>query len=202
MLALVAVFVLSQCSVGRQIKEAKALADCKYQIASTDSIYLAGIDIREFQAIRNPTEMDLARFPRLGVALLRRDVPLNLRMNIDITNPTNRLAAVNQLEYKILLADAELFSGLLDRRIQVAPDSGVTRVPISLKTNAYSLLTNQQTRDQFIEMVQALSGRADAKPTVLTIQIRPTLAVGNKQVDYPGYITIRQEITSKTFLGY
>jgi hypothetical protein len=202
MLALVAVFVLSQCSVGRQIKEAKALANCKYHIASADSIYLAGIDIREFQAIRNPTEMDLARFPRLGVALLRRDVPLNLRMNIDITNPTNRLAAVNQLEYKILLADAELFSGLLDRRIQVAPDSGVTRVPISLKTNAYNLLTNQQTRDQFIEMVQALSGRADAKPTVLTIQIRPTLAVGNKQVDYPGYITIRQEITSKTFLGY
>lgn len=197
-----AAVVFTQCSVGRQIKEAKALADCKYQITSADSIYLAGIDVREFRSITNPTELDLARFPRLGVALLRRDVPLNLRLNLSIMNPTNRVAAVNQLEYRILLAETELFKGLLDRRIEVSPDSGKTIVPISLSTNAYQLLSNQQTRDDFMAMVQALSGKADAKPAVLTIQVKPTLAVGDKQVDYPGYITIKQEITSKTFLGY
>ncbi|HEV7348169.1 hypothetical protein [Telluribacter sp.] len=200
--ALLVALVFSQCSVSRQIKEAKALADCKYNITSADSIYLAGIDVREFRAIRNPSDVDLARFPRLGVALLRRDVPLNLRLNLSIMNPTNRVAAVNQLEYKILLADTELFNGLLNRRIEVAPDSGRTIVPVSLNTNAYELISNPQTRADFMAMLEALSGKADAKPTVLTIQVRPTLSVGDKQVDYPGYITIKQEVTSKTFLGY
>ncbi|GAB3167709.1 LEA/WHy family protein [Telluribacter humicola] len=201
-LALMTAVVFTQCSVGRQIKEAKALADCKFQITSADSIYLAGIDVREFRTISNPSELDLARFPRLGVALLRREVPLSLRLNLSIMNPTNSVAAVNQLEYKILLADTELFQGLLDRRIEVPADSGRTTIPISLSTNAYQLISNQQTRDDFLAMMQALAGKADAKPAVLTIQVKPTLAVGDKQVDYPGYITIKQEITSKTFLGY
>ncbi|RYF68430.1 MAG: hypothetical protein EOO39_19425, partial [Cytophagaceae bacterium] len=50
LLALPAIFY--QCGVSRQIGEAKALGDCKYNIVSADSMLVAGYDVREFRNIR------------------------------------------------------------------------------------------------------------------------------------------------------
>ena len=196
-----AVFVLpllfSQCSVNQQISQAKALGNCKYAIASADSVYLAGTDVREFKVSKLE---DITRYPKLAAGLLLRNVPLSVRLNLDITNPTAKLAGINQLEYKILLAGQELFTGLLNQRIEVLPGSQ-TRIPVRLSTNAYQLITDGATRDAFVQLVQNLGGAANTQPSKLTIKLKPTLALGNKEVNYPGYITIEQEINNKTFLG-
>ncbi len=195
------VLLLTQCGVNKQIKEAKTFGDCRYAITSVDSIYLAGIDVQEFRNIKSVKDLDPLKYPQLGLALLRKKVPLDLRVNLDINNPTNRLAAINQMEYIVLLSKSEVFRGILNRRIEVYPGTGSTKVPVDLSTNAYDLLTNDQTRESFIAMIQSLSGKSDNKPAVLTVKIKPTLAVGDKQVNYPGYITFEQEITSNMVLG-
>ena len=189
---------LMSCGVNKQVKEAKALGECKFDVASIDSVYIAGIDVREFRTMR---DLDMAKYPQLGLALFRKNVPLNLRVNMDITNPTNRTAAVNQVDYKVLLTDNELFSGVLNRRIEVFPGTAPTRVPIQLATNAYELLSNEKTRSEFLNMMQALAVRGDAKPSKFTIKVKPTLALGDKKVNYPGYITIEREVSAKMILG-
>lgn len=199
LLTIVAVF--SQCSVSRQMKEAKTFGDCKYAVSSVDSIYLAGTDVRELRNIRSIKDFDPTKYPALGLALLRKKVPLDLRVNLDINNPTNSLAAINQLEYLVSLSGSEVFKGVLNRRIEVYPGTGSTVVPIQLSTNAYDLLMNGDTRDVFISMIQSLSGKSDTKPARLTIKVKPTLSVGDKQVNYPGYITFEQDITSSMVLG-
>ncbi len=196
-----AIVFLSQCSVSRQVKEAKTFGDCKYAITSIDSVYLAGTDIREFRNVKSIKDLDPTKYPQLGLAILRKKVPLDLRVNLDINNPTNRLAAINQLEYIVLLSDSEIFKGILNRRIEVYPGTGSTKVPVQLSTNAYDLLTNDQTRESFIAMIQSLTGKSDTKPAKLTVKIKPTLAVGDKQVNYPGYITFEQEITDNLVIG-
>lgn len=197
---LTAVLLLTQCGVSKQIKEAKTFGDCRYAITSVDSIYLAGINVQEFKNIKNVKDLDPLKYPQLGLALLRKKVPLDLRVNLDINNPTNRLAAINQMEYIVLLSKSEVFRGILNRRIEVYPGTGSTKVPVELSTNAYDLITNDQTRESFIAMIQSLSGKSDSKPAILTVKIKPTLAVGDKQVNYPGYITFEQEITSNMVL--
>lgn len=186
------------CGVNRQLAEAKALGDCKFNITSADSLYLAGVDVRQF---RNLNDVDLTKYPQIGLAVLRRNVPLDARLNLQIDNPTNRLAGINQLEYKVLLKGNELFSGFLNQRIEVAPGGGRTTIPIRLNTNAYTLLTDAKTRDAFVELVRNLAGAQDAKASRVTIKIKPTLALGNKAVNYPGYITIDQDVTNKLLLG-
>ena len=190
--------LFSQCGVNKQISQAKTLGDCRYTVASADSIFLAGTDVRQFRKLE---DINPARFPRLATGLLLRNVPLDARLNIDITNPTNKLAGINQLEYKIMLAGQELFNGFLNQRIEVQPGGGKTRVPIRLNTNAYGLLTDPKTRDAFTQLVQNLSGAANTQPSKLTIRIKPTLDLLGKQVNYPGYITIDQDVTSKILLG-
>ena len=190
--------IFSRCSVNNQISQAKTLGDCRYTIASADSVYLAGIDVQQFRKIE---DLNPVRYPRLAAGLLTRNVPLDARLNIDITNPTNKLAGINQLEYRILLAGQELFNGFLNQRIEVLPGGGKTRVPVRLNTNAYQLLTDSKTRDAFTQLVQNLSGAAGTQPSKLTIKIKPTLDLLGKQVNYPGYITIDQDVTNKILTG-
>jgi len=190
--------LFSQCGVNKQISQAKTFGDCRYTIASADSIYLAGIDVRQLKKLE---DINPARYPRLATGLLTRNVPLDARLNIDITNPTNKLAGINQLEYRILLAGQELFNGFLNQRIEVQPGGGRTRVPVRLNTNAYQLLTDSKTRDAFTQLVQNLSGASGTQPSKLTIRIKPTLDLLGKQVNYPGYITIDQDVTNKILLG-
>lgn len=189
--------VFSQCSVNQQISQAKALANCKYTIASADSVFLAGTDIRQLQ-FRSLD--DLTRYPRLATGLLLRNVPLSARINLNVMNPTGKMAGINQFEYRILLAGQELFNGFLNQPIEIQP-GGQIKVPIRLTTNAYQLISDNNTRDAFVQLVQNLSGAANTQPSRLTIKIKPTLALGNKEVNYPGYITIEQEINNKTILG-
>ena len=193
--------VMTSCGVSRQVSEAKVFGDCKYDIASVDSVYLAGIDIREFRNIRSFGDLDLARYPGLAMGLLRKNVPLNLRVNVDITNPTRKRAAINQLEYKVLLTESEIFNGYLSQLIEVLPGTMPTRVPVSLQTNAYQLISNDKTRDQFVNMILALTGKSDAKPSKFVVKVRPTLDIAGKQVNYPGYITFEKEITSQMITG-
>jgi hypothetical protein len=193
--------LLTSCGVSRQVSEAKAFGDCKYKIASADSIYLGGIDVREFRNIKSINDLDLAKYPRLGLALLRKDLPLDLRVNLDINNPTRKKAAINQLEYKVLLTDKEIFNGFVNEKIEVYPGSGSTRVPVKLSANVYKLLTNDATRDEFINMVLALSGKSGSKPAKFTVKVKPTLDLAGKQINYPGYLTFDQDITSDMILG-
>ncbi|MBC8155227.1 MAG: hypothetical protein H7Z72_20245 [Bacteroidetes bacterium] len=187
-----------QCGVSRQLSEAKALGNCQYNLVSADSISLSGYDIRDFKSLE---EINPVKYPRIATGLLTRNVPLNARINLDITNPTNKNAAINQLEYRVLLAGQELATGFLNQRIAVSSGGGKIRVPIRINTNAYKLVTDPKTRDAFTEFVQNLSGNASAKPSKLTIKIKPTLGVGDKAINYPGYITIDKEVTNKILLG-
>jgi hypothetical protein len=188
----------SQCSVNRQITQAKALGDCKFNITSADSVYLSGIDVRK---LKNLEDLNPMKYPQLATGFMTKSIPLSARINIDITNPTNKTAAIDQLEYKIMLAEQELFSGFVNQRIEVAPGGGSTRVPIKLNANAYKLMTDDKTRGAFTDLVRNMSGSNSAKPSTLTIKIKPTLALGNKKVNYPGYITIDKEMTNKILMG-
>ncbi|GAB3313581.1 hypothetical protein GCM10027299_00740 [Larkinella ripae] len=192
------VLTFSQCSVNRQISQAKALGDCKFNITSADSVYLSGIDVRK---LKNIEDLNPMRYPQLAAGFLSKSIPVSARLNIDITNPTTKTAAIDQLEYKILLAEQELFNGFVNQRIEVAPGGGTTRVPVKLNANAYQLMTDEKTRVAFTDLVRNMGGNSNAKPSKLTIKIKPTLALGNKKIDYPGYITIDQDVTSKMFLG-
>lgn len=201
-LLLVGVALLSlffyRCGVSRQITEAKTLGDCQYNLTSADSISLAGYGIQEF---RNLQEINPIRYPRIATGLLSRNIPLTARINLSITNPTNKNAAINQLEYRVLLAGQELATGFLNQRIEVPAGGGKTSVPIRINANAYQLVTDPKTRDAFTQFVQNLSGNSSAKPSTLTIKIKPTLALGNKAINYPGYITIDKQVTNKILTG-
>ncbi|RYE35984.1 MAG: hypothetical protein EOP42_05000 [Sphingobacteriaceae bacterium] len=184
-------FLLSRCGVNKQVEQAKALGKCRFELVSADSVYLAGMNMKQFE---NQDNINLGSLPRLAMGFISRSIPLDARLVLKITNPTAETAAINQFEYKILLKNSEVFTGFVNHRIEVPPVGGSTRVPIVISTNAYHLITDPQTRDAFADLVQNFSGAKNARKTMVTFKVKPTLDLGNKAVSYPGYITFEKEI--------
>ncbi|MEZ0607977.1 hypothetical protein ACAW74_05655 [Fibrella sp. WM1] len=200
-LALLAMPVLfSQCGINRQVQQAKMLGKSQYAVRSADSITIAGYDVEEFKDIRQLEDINPLKYPRIAAGLLSRNIPFRANINLEIVNPTNDVAAINQFDYRLLLAGNELATGTVQQRVEVPPGGGKVVVPIPVNANAYELVTNASTRNAFVDLVRNLAGSSQVPPSRVTLKIKPTLMLGNKQVKYPGYIDIDKEVTRDMLL--
>src|SRR5690349_10295130 len=97
--------VISSCGINKQAQQIKALEKCTYRITSADQVTLGGADVKK---IINDQDINLSSLPGLALGLLRKDVPLRARLNLEVKNPTGDDAAINEFEYKILINRQEL----------------------------------------------------------------------------------------------
>lgn len=181
--------IASGCGVSRKIS---LLEQCRYDIKSADSVYFAGRDIT--RQIKTGT-FDLGSIPELAIGLLRKDIPLRARLNLGINNPGSKAIEINQFDYIILFKGQELVNGTTDRRININPEE-TTVVPIMIRANIYSILSDKNTRQ---DIFSYLRGTDTAKNSLISIKIRPSIRVGNKVIKYPGYITIDKELNNNMF---
>lgn len=191
LLVILSVFATA-CGVNKQTRELKALEDCKYNINSADSVYIAGIALKDFTTAK---DFNLAKYPSIALGLLRKNIPIEGNVNLQITNPTSRQASINQFEYLILIKGKEIANGFVNQKVSVGAGSSTT-VPIALKANIYSLLADEKIRN---EILNFLNTDKEQKGLV-TLKIKPSIALGQKLIKYPGYISIDKELSNKILL--
>jgi len=186
---------LSSCSINKQAQQIKALEKCEYKLIDANNITLAGTDVKKLIAGKS---INLINAPALALAFLRQDIPLRASLNLEIKNPSNSLAAINNFDYIILINKQEVVNGTVDQRVSI--EAGQTaNVPLQLNTNVYKFLTNQQILDDVTKFLTSASDGTETKGMV-TIRIKPSIMVGGNLVKYPGYITIDKEVSSKILL--
>lgn len=183
------------CGVNKQAQQIKALEKCTYKVKSADNITIAGTDIKK---LLNNQNINLASLPGLAFGLLRKDVPLRLRLNMEITNPSGNLAAINEFEYKVLINNQELATGFVNQLVSVEPGTSVV-VPVDVNANVYQFISNAKVMSEITEFLSA-GGSGQEKKGLVTLKIRPSIKVGNSLVKYPGFITIDKEVSSKILL--
>lgn len=191
----VAVLFLSSCGINKQAKELKALENCKYEIKSADSVFIAGKPLKTFI---NNGNIDLSNMPSLAFAMLRKNIPLSGVMNLKIQNPTSQKAGINQFEYLVLFQGTELAKGFVNQKIVVEPGQDVS-VPVAINANIYNLVSDEKLLNEIIRIFDSANSTSNAKGLV-TVKIKPTIAIGNKLINYPGYITIDKEISREIFM--
>jgi hypothetical protein len=187
-----AVLVVMGCGVNKQAQQIKALEKCTYRVISADNISVGGTDVKN---LISGQQINLASLPGLAFGLLRKDVPLRGRLNMEITNPSNSAAAINEFDYKILINQQELATGFVNQLVNVEPGSSVT-VPVEINANVYQFISNAKVMSEISEFLRGGSNGQEKKGLV-TLKIRPSIKVGNTLVKYPGYISIDKEVSSK-----
>jgi len=183
------------CGINKQAQQIKALENCTYKIKNVNQITLAGSDLGR---LINQQDFNLASLPGVALGLLRKDIPLRANLNLEITNPSGNLAAINQFEYKILVNNTDLAEGIVNQAVSIPQGQTVT-VPVQMSSNIYGLISNGNVLNDIIKAAQK-GAKSDDKLGLLTIKIKPTIMIGNTPVKYPGYITINKEISNKILL--
>jgi hypothetical protein len=178
----------TSCGINKQAQQIKALEQCDYKVKDIDQITVAGTD----------QSINLVNLPGLALGFLRQDIPLRANLKLEIINPSNSLAAINNFEYIILVNRQELVNGTVDQRVSIEPGQ-TTTVPLQLNANIYEFLSNQKILSEVTEFLTSAKSGKETKGLV-TIKIKPSIMVGGNLVKYPGYITIDKEVSSKILL--
>ena len=188
--------VISSCGINRQAQQIKALEKCTYRITSADQITLGGADVKK---MINNQDINLASLPGLALGLLRKDVPLRARLNLEVKNPTGDDASINEFEYKILINRQELATGFVNQALNVAAGQSST-VPVDMEINVYPFVSNSKVMGEITDFLKSGKNGGPEKKGILTLKIRPSIKVGNTIVKYPGFITVDKEVSSKILL--
>lgn len=187
--------VLQSCGINRQAQQIKALEKCTYRITSADNISLAGANVKNLLDGQN---INLSSLPGLALGLLRRDIPLRAKLNLEIKNPTGDAAAINEFEYKILINKVELVNGFVNQNVNIGAGQS-TIVPIDMVANLYPFISDGKVMDQITDFLKSSKGGPEKKG-ILTLKIKPSFKVAGSLIKYPGFITIDKEISSKILL--
>jgi len=195
-MALLILIFMAGCGLNRQAKELRALEKCTYELVSADSVFLAGTDVGQLIESRR---VDVNRLPGVALGFLSGNVPLSAVLNVQVTNPTGNLAGIGQFSYIIEVEGHPIVDGASDLPVRV-PAGETVVVPVKLQGNVYALLSNQEILQRVIGYMQTLQSGAPADPVDVAIKIKPTVALGNTAIDYPGFITINRRVDPATLL--
>ncbi|MNJ93959.1 Late embryogenesis abundant protein [compost metagenome] len=196
LLLCLATVVISSCGINKQAQQIKALEKCRYKITSADQVTLGGADVKKMVINQ---DINLASLPGLALGLLRKDVPLRARLNLEVQNPTGDDASINEFEYKILINKQELATGFVNQALNVAAGRSAT-VPVDMEVNVYPFISNSKVMGEISDFLKSGKNGGPEKKGILTLKIRPSIKVGNTLVKYPGFITIDKEVSSKILL--
>ncbi len=192
-LAITATSLFISCTLDKQAKALRALEKCRYEFVSADSVFLAGTDVNKLIA---NGRVDVSQLPGVALGFLSRDIPLSGLLNVRITNPSKNLAGIQQFTYKVEVEDREVLDGVSDLPIEV-PAGETVVVPVKLRTNVYKFLSDRETLNKLLTFIQSARNGATDEKVNLKFKIKPTIALGNKAINYPGYIGIDKEVDAE-----
>jgi hypothetical protein len=184
------IFVIG-CGVSTQIKEAKTFAKCEFRLRSVTDLHLADINI---QKVKSVSDLSLKKAAQLMAALKGgKPLPLTFTLNIQARNPNKEVAAMNKLEWILLVDDHEMARGVLEETVQVLPDSAA-EFPLKISSDLEKSLSGA-SRESMLKLAFNLVGEGNA-PTHILAKLKPTIVIAGVSIAYPGYIDVQKEFTS------
>ena len=189
-------FSLASCAgINRQKEEGQNFKNCEFKLQYIEQATLGGVDVTN---VRAAADLSTSARARILAAYATGSLPLNMRVNLQVTNPNGELAALNALDYKILLDGNEVATGAITQRIEVPGNSTATvTVPVNADVRRAVANGSGEALGNF-----AL-GLADRRrqPTRLTIAIRPTVNFLGRSIKSPDYVTVDKDVTARELLN-
>ncbi len=170
------------CATAREIA---ALRQVEFRFDRISGTRIAGVALDKIHSYDDLTAPDLAR---LGIALATKDVPLDLTLHLEATNPqTNDVTArLVAMDWAYWVDGRETVTGRLNEGYTFPP--GEPRdVPLLVTFNLVDVFGGSG-RD-LVEVALALAGQRTSAHTV-TMRLSPTIDTPVGPIRYPVPITL------------
>jgi len=147
----------------------------------------AGVNIQDKHSL---SDLNIMEMTKIASVIGGGTLPLTFDLNVQVKNPNPGLAAMNKLDWILIIDDIEMTRGILNQRVEI-PANAITSVPVAMSLDLMKSL-NGKSGDALINFALNLSGTG-SRPTRIKLKAKPTILIGSTPIEYPGYITIRQE---------
>ena len=181
-LALFAIVALVGCAT---LQRVVALRQVAFSLAGVQNGALAGVPLARIAAYRDLTVLDVAR---LTLAAARKNVPLDVQLNLRADNPADNQATATmvKLAWTLLIDNKETVSGVLDTAVTLPVGQAVT-IPLKVRVNMVDFFGG--SAENLLNLAAGLAG-LNADPTRITLRATPTISTPLGPIAYPRPITI------------
>jgi len=173
-----------------QLQQMQNMTKCEFRIKNVENIQLASIDIQNKKSYQDLSILDAAK---ITSAVAGGTLPLDLRLNVDVKNPNSTTAAMNKLEWILMIDDTQMLNGVSNKRVEIAPNATST-LPLDMRVDLKEVLSGE-SGSSLLNFAFNLADAGGA-PTRITLKAKPTIMVGSIPLTYPGYINIKKDFTS------
>ena len=136
------------------------------------------------------TDLSLLEMSKIGSVLAGGTLPLTFDLIVQIRNPNQGMAAMNKLDWILILDDIEMTRGVLNERIEIPAQSEST-FPVAMNMDLVKSLSGK-SGEALINFALNLTG-SGSRPTQIKLKAKPAIMLGPTPIEYPGYITIKEE---------
>jgi len=173
-----------------QLQQMQNMAKCEFRINKVENIQLANINI---QNIKSYQDLSLLDATKITAAVAGGTLPLSLRLNLDVKNPNTSTAAMNKLEWILMIDDIQMLEGISNQKVTIAPNA-TSSLPLDMRFDLKEVLSGE-SGSTLLNFAFNLADAGGA-PTRITLKAKPTIMVGSFPLTYPGYINIKKDFTS------
>lgn len=188
---LIAVMIVAGVFSCKSVLQAKRMKDCRFDFQSFSNVRVAGINI---DGVNKLLDLSLFEGAQIAAKFMSGDLPLDAVVNIAVSNPNKRMAAVNGLDWIVLVENTELARGKVTKRFEIAPGDK-SMIPIDIKIDLSSALKSKD-KGTLMNFAFGLSGKSNTLPSNVTIKVKPYLSIAGANVKVPGYITVKKNLTN------
>lgn len=186
---LMTILFLSGCQVNKKA-QLQALADCQYDVESVEQVKFNGKTLDKYKGADG--NYNISSLANIAVALFSKELPLEGKINLKITNPEVKRAAVNSFKYIIEIQGSPLFEGTVDQNVNLSQGQSAI-VPLTFKANIFNK-AKETGFDRFFD--ELFNKKSEG---FLVLNIKPSFKIAGQNIYYPSYITVDKNFGKKIF---
>lgn len=186
--SVLSVLLVSGCaSVMEEVGRMATLSRCQFRIASLGNTRLAGVPLQGGE----PGDLNLPDLARIQSAFSSGTLPLRFTLNLEVKNPNSSPAGLSRMEWVAFVDDQRLTSGSLEKSVTIPPRGGVGTLPLEVALDLKQTMSGK-TLDSLIRLALNVAGQG-SEPSKMKLEIKPSITVEGRAIDYPGVITVTRE---------
>lgn len=186
--------LLSSCDIFNQLasqfSSVANLANCEFALKNVSNVTVAGVNVKNLTQ-GNLSATDIVK---LVAAYQSKQVPMNLNVNVDVTNPTKTQAAMTALDWILAIDGTDIANGVNSKSYTIKPSS-TTMVPLPVSTDLGQLFS-QKGLDALKNFASSFT--SDGTSSKVGLRVKPSLSVGTTQVPFPNYIKLEKKTGTST----
>jgi len=176
------------CSV---ISELTAFEKCEFSFRSVQDPRVCDIGIADKHSF---SDFSFREGQEITLSLLKGSLPCEIIANVEVRNPGSTMAAVSSIQWIALIDDMEVAQGMVEERVEVAPNGGKALVPILVQTDLVDFMEGSNPQTMLNLILNFL--HAGDQPTRVSLKIKPSIMIGQQTMAYPRFFTLTEEFSS------